>query len=906
MTDKDLNSINPNKVAKILNDINNILEEGRIPPGQKTNITHVSMGGNKGKFCFNKEQRKRLIKAVANASGNGVDLHIAEMPKDFGPVIFDIDLDNKKTEYKGNRLYDDDMIVEVIDLYREGIKKYLDVSNEQLKVCIFEKDKINIKELVVKDGFHGFFHEICTSAKIRHLIRNYVVMEAEKSKTFDGFIKGVSEIFDKSIINTNPWLMYGCKKVDGNKYKLTRVIDTEMCDSGPDSLGDDYTKTKIFSIQQKAWNIENSLPYTKNYNDEKINKEYENLGYNKNKLVIEQAEDLTENKKNDIEKARTLVELLKESRANDYHDWIRVGWALHNIDISLLSEWIEFSRKSDKYKEGECEDVWMTMRDRGLTISSLVYWAKEDNPEEYKKFIKREYDFCIRRSLDTNTYYIAKALHNKYSDRFVCISIKNNAWYEFKNHRWALSEGGTSLINLICNDFINDFHILVVEYNNKAIALTGSEKEDYQSKASKTQKIIDRLLNITFKKQIMEEARNLFYDKDFIEKLDDTNKNLIGFENGVYDLDKDQFRPGKPDDFISLSTKTNYVAWDTSKKEVQKYKEKIDKFFSQVLINPDVRRYFLLSLASCCSGENKEQKFRTITGSGSSTNNGSNGKSLTMSLFAKAMGQYYAACPITIITRKRNASNQASPELARLKGVRAGVFQETDDNESLNVGLVKELTGNDKFLVRAMYQEPFEMQFQAKFWLQCNKLPVINAQDFGIWRRVRVIEFSSRFIEKPDPKKPNEFLLNGSLEYEIDTWAPYFMSYLVYMYVHEYRKEKFLTEPDAVLAFTDKYRNENDSVRRFYSECIEVDETSKLPITVPAMWERYRDWIREQADESLKSLGRAEFDKLIVEIIGIPPNTKTKAWKGIVFKPANATQNDESDEDSKGGNSLNL
>jgi hypothetical protein len=91
----------------------------------------------------------------------------------------------------------------------------------------------------------------------------------------------------------------------------------------------------------------------------------------------------------------------------------------------------------------------------------------------------------------SNTYYIAKALHNKYSDRFVCISIKNNAWYEFKNHRWALSEGGTSLINLICNDFINDFHILVVEYNNKAIALTGSEKEDYQSKASKTQKIKD-------------------------------------------------------------------------------------------------------------------------------------------------------------------------------------------------------------------------------------------------------------------------------------------------------------------------------------------------------------------------------------------------------------------------------
>jgi hypothetical protein len=185
------------------------------------------------------------------------------------------------------------------------------------------------------------------------------------------------------------------------------------------------------------------------------------------------------------------------------------------------------------------------MKNGGFTISSLIYWARADSPEEFKKYMVQTYDFYIKRSLDTNTYYIAKALHNKFSEKFVCVSLSKNIWYEFKNHKWVLSEGGTGLINLICNEFINDFHQLVINYNQKALQVHGSEKEDFQNKASKTQKIIDRLLNITFKKQIMEEAKNLFYDNEFLKKLDEINKNLIAFENGVYDLEKEEFRVGR-------------------------------------------------------------------------------------------------------------------------------------------------------------------------------------------------------------------------------------------------------------------------------------------------------------------------------------------------------------------------
>jgi phage/plasmid-associated DNA primase len=42
----------------------------------------------------------------------------------------------------------------------------------------------------------------------------------------------------------------------------------------------------------------------------------------------------------------------------------------------------------------------------------------------------------------------------------------------------------------------------------------------------------------------------------------ENKKNLIGFENGVYDIDKDEFRNGRPEDYISLSTGINYVEYN--------------------------------------------------------------------------------------------------------------------------------------------------------------------------------------------------------------------------------------------------------------------------------------------------------------------------------------------------------
>jgi hypothetical protein len=70
---------------------------------------------------------------------------------------------------------------------------------------------------------------------------------------------------------------------------------------------------------------------------------------------------------------------LSAARADDYDSWIRVGMVLHSVADDLLDDWDQWSRKSDKYKAGECAEKWQTFTRGGrLTLGSLIHWARLD------------------------------------------------------------------------------------------------------------------------------------------------------------------------------------------------------------------------------------------------------------------------------------------------------------------------------------------------------------------------------------------------------------------------------------------------------------------------------------------------------------------------------------------------
>jgi hypothetical protein len=84
----------------------------------------------------------------------------------------------------------------------------------------------------------------------------------------------------------------------------------------------------------------------------------------------------------DRELALSALAGLSATRAHPYSgegSWLDVGMALHSVADDLLEPWDQWSRKSSKYKPGECAKKWKTFtRGGGLGLGSLIHWAKQD------------------------------------------------------------------------------------------------------------------------------------------------------------------------------------------------------------------------------------------------------------------------------------------------------------------------------------------------------------------------------------------------------------------------------------------------------------------------------------------------------------------------------------------------
>ena len=208
-------NINPNKIKKCRSKLEKLLDKNRLGSSTNSAVTHVTLDPSfPGKYSFDKTARKKLNKLIKEANKYNINLGVAEKPKEYNPIKVDIDLEIPKDSHKsGDRLYDNDFIMKTIDIYRNSIKKYLDVHDSQLQVYVLEKSETTDKGITVKDGIHLFFPYIVAHYKVRHLIRESVIEISKGEPIFNKYTKNIEEIFDKSVISSNFWISYSSNKV---------------------------------------------------------------------------------------------------------------------------------------------------------------------------------------------------------------------------------------------------------------------------------------------------------------------------------------------------------------------------------------------------------------------------------------------------------------------------------------------------------------------------------------------------------------------------------------------------------------------------------------------------------------------------------------------------------------------
>jgi P4 family phage/plasmid primase-like protien len=248
----------------------------------------------------------------------------------------------------------------------------------------------------------------------------------------------------------------------------------------------------------------------------------------------------------------------------------------------------------------------------------------------------------------------------------------------------------------------------------------------------------------------------------------------------------------------------------------------------------EIRDYTLKYLACRLCGH-VMNRFSIWTGSGG------NGKSILIDLVRKTLGGYCMNLPVTILTQKRKSSNAACPEKARTRGARLCYMQEPDENETINAGEMKELSGGDMILARNLYQEPFEFKPQWELVLMCNDKPKIEDKTNGAWRRVSVSPFNSRFVDKDDEidETRNVYKADKKLQEKVNDWGVVFMGILLNLWCSEDCQN--INVPQSIRAETLNYKNQNDYIGQWMSEKCEEDSEDTIPFR--DLNSSYQNWL---------------------------------------------------------------
>lgn len=172
----------------------------------------------------------------------------------------------------------------------------------------------------------------------------------------------------------------------------------------------------------------------------------------------------------DIAIIKQYVDILKPERADDYNNWLNIGMCIYNSNCTKegLALWNEWSMKSDSY-DGENILMWKwksfeTHRKKVLSIKTLKYYAKKDNPELYTD-INHVNNICedITKydSIVINENYLLNRVDNIYErikDRKTIVT--QNVWKWLKTStiktlaiKSPYNTGKTSMISQILDEF---------------------------------------------------------------------------------------------------------------------------------------------------------------------------------------------------------------------------------------------------------------------------------------------------------------------------------------------------------------------------------------------------------------------------------------------------------------------
>lgn len=924
--------------------------------------THISAFYPKGSYFIdytNQEISDTFWKLYNDAIKTNQNIYLIEKTEHISPIRIDIDfkINNTKCEDKDKKekgkgdghFYTQKSVIEFISLIRnillgslapKCLKKFHCVLMEKKSWSIKNKDEIG-------DGFHLIFPDIIVPLEYQHFLRLKVINNENKlSHIFSdvGYTNTWDQIYDSQVINRG-WTMYGSRGKEGGAlynvtsiYELHKCIFVDGCIQFRD-IKDEYNNeniSKYLSIRKLTDHNKNTFGFVSS----EAEFEYDSLMMTEGKKYIKSTDNIKRRQKNSIGHSeimlpdrlgtiRKLIKILNPDRANNYDTWIKVCWAMYNTDsVELYDDFLEFSKLCpSKFNEETCYEYWNRTRNvyvggggnnnnnitsdnyDYLSVASIYYWAKEDNPKLYNEIISMDIINIIKKLNDTPSHIAGEIMFRLYgSNHKYGTSFRgdNDVWYQFYNHTWHEIYNNVDLRKEI-------YHSIRVKYEEYAMYLYNQIQNGKNEQKNK--KIYEKFL----KKQnaynggneIAKKSNNNNKKKgknngngngnangNGDDDVDGGEEEMVGVEGDISNFEKIITDYGKCLQIIKqlqttpfmnnlmiesqmhfndskIGSKMNknpyLIAFNNGIYNLQTFKFKCGEPEDYVSLSTGVD-YIPYDSPGNIYKDDILQFIRDIQPNPEMqlyllqilstclfginkeqkiyflSGSGSNGKSRIVDLLKSSFGEYYLSANIALITQKRGAAAGANAALMDFIDKRISIFTEPNEGEQIQTGIIKELSGGDEQKSRGLYQRnQTSFTVHSKIFLQCNDIPPPNNFGDAEARRFRVVNFPVKFTENPNSNDIYEKKMDPTIIERMKLWGPCFMSLLIKTYkdLIEIYKDR-IHEPDEVLEYTRQYNLETNKWEQFIEEYFEVSDDIESRIDTNDIYvNTFKHWHKE-------------------------------------------------------------
>ena len=315
--------------------------------------THVSMLPYGGSYNIPNEDLEEFYNQYNQQIKGGAKFGILERPKDIGPMLVDVDIAKKSTELEP--LYTKDRVLAYATAFQKHLITHTDITDHaKLECYVLEKRPYLDSKGNCKNGFHLHFLTVWMTIAHRSFITKLVK---------DTNIEQNYKTLDDSAVRNN-WFLYRSRKTETQGSYILKYSVNVDGSINPKRSRDVLVRT--LSIRNNITGVTNKV----------LDKFIESPTNRRDQRELVVSKPL-----NDGLLTRCM-EALNPSRADDYHDWIRIGCILYTIDKENgLQRWDDFSKQSYKYDEDYLHKTWSRFKDYNYSIGTLIYMAREDDED---------------------------------------------------------------------------------------------------------------------------------------------------------------------------------------------------------------------------------------------------------------------------------------------------------------------------------------------------------------------------------------------------------------------------------------------------------------------------------------------------------------------------------------------